>query len=167
MTPPTPSTAASSSTLAASIASSVPNARATARAPVGPTWRMPSATSSRLRGRARGRVDGAHQVAGRDLGEALQLHQLLDGEAVEVGGIVGEAGRDELEHTLLAQALNVHGRARRVVSDALHPLGRAVDVRAVGVALTGQADERLAARRACRRELPLRLAPLGHARPSP
>ena len=50
MTPPTPSTAASSSTLAASMASSVPKARATARAPVGPTCRMPSATSSRLSG---------------------------------------------------------------------------------------------------------------------
>ena len=53
MMPPTPSTAASSSTVAASIASRDPKARATARAPVGPTWRIPSATSSRLSGCAR------------------------------------------------------------------------------------------------------------------
>ncbi len=57
---------------------------------------------------------------------------------------------------------DVHGRTRRVVGDALDPLRRAVDVRAVGVALAGQAHERLPAGRAPRRELPLRLAPGRH-----
>jgi hypothetical protein len=50
ITGPTPSTAARSSTGAAVSDSSDPNADARARATVGPTWRMPSATSSRLRG---------------------------------------------------------------------------------------------------------------------
>ena len=126
---------------------------------------MPSATSSRLSGRARDASMARHQVARRDRGEALELHQLLDRQLVEVGRVVDEPRRDELEHPLLTQPLDVHGRARRVVGDALHPLGRAVDVRAVGVALAGQADERLAARRARRRELPLRLAPRRHAGP--
>ena len=50
MTPPTPSTAASSSTSAARRASMEPKRAARARAAVGPTWRMDRATSTRARG---------------------------------------------------------------------------------------------------------------------
>ena len=50
MTPPTPSTAASSLAVAARDRVERPEGAATARAPVGPRWRMPSATSSRLSG---------------------------------------------------------------------------------------------------------------------
>ena len=50
---PTPSTAASASTLAASIAVTEPNSAASARAAVGPTWRMDSATRIRHSGLVR------------------------------------------------------------------------------------------------------------------
>ncbi len=50
MTGPIPSTAANSSAVAAMMASRVPRPRATARAPVGPRWRIPSPTRSRLSG---------------------------------------------------------------------------------------------------------------------
>ena len=50
---PTPSTAARASTLAASIASTEPNSPASARAAVGPTWRMDSATRIRHSGLVR------------------------------------------------------------------------------------------------------------------
>ena len=50
---PTPSTAARASVLAASIASSDPNSAASARAAVGPTCRMDSATRIRHSGRVR------------------------------------------------------------------------------------------------------------------
>ena len=91
-------------------------------------------------------LDGGHQVGGRDGTEALEPDQLLDGEVVEVGRVVDQPGRHELHHPLLAQVLDVHGRTRGVVGDALHTLGRAVDVGAVGVALTRQAHERFADR---------------------
>ena len=63
-------------------------------------------------------------------------------------------GLDELHDALLPQALDVHGAARGEVHDALHALGRAVDVGAEGVALTGQAHEGAAAARARRGEVP-------------
>ena len=50
---PTPSTTASCSTLAAAITSSEPNSVASARAAVGPTCRMDSATRIRHSGRCR------------------------------------------------------------------------------------------------------------------
>ena len=50
---PTPSTAASASTLAASIAATEPNSAASARAAVGPTCRMDSATRIRHSGLVR------------------------------------------------------------------------------------------------------------------
>ncbi len=71
-----------------------------------------------------------------------------------------EAGRDQLQDALLAQPLDVHRRTRRVVRDPLHPLRRAVDVGAVGVALPRQPHERLAARRARFRKGPFGFAAL-------
>ncbi len=53
MVGPTPSTAASASVLPASIAASEPNSAASARAAVGPTCRMDSATRIRHSGRVR------------------------------------------------------------------------------------------------------------------
>ncbi len=75
------------------------------------------------------------RLAAESCAEALQRDQLLGVEAVEVGRVVDQTGADELDDPLLAQALDVHRRARRVVRDPLDPLGRAVDVGAVGVAL--------------------------------
>lgn len=48
---PTPSAPASASSSASTIASIEPNCRASARAAVGPTWRIDSATSTLHRGR--------------------------------------------------------------------------------------------------------------------
>ena len=53
-------------------------------------------------------------------------------------------------HGPLAEALDVHGAPGGEVGDALHPLTRAVDVDAEGVALAVEAHERLAAHRARR-----------------
>ena len=143
MTPPTPSTAESCSTAAPSMASSDPKARATARAPVGPTWRMPSATSRRLSGCVFEASIAATRLAAETAPKRSSSTSCSTRQVVEVGRVVDQSRRHQLQHPLLAQVFDVHGRTRRVVGDALHPLGRAVDVRAVGVALARQAHERL------------------------
>ena len=71
----------------------MPKARATARAPVGPRWRMPRPTRSRLSGCAGGGGDAGHQVGGRQGGEALERGELLHRQRVEVGRVDDQPGR--------------------------------------------------------------------------
>ena len=82
-------------------------------------------------------------------------------QVVEVGRVGDQPGRHQLEHPLLAQPFDVHGRAGREMGDALDALRRAVDVGAVGVALALEPYQRLPAGRARRREPPLGLRRFG------
>ena len=69
--------------------------------------------------------------------------ELVDGQRVDVAGVLEQAGVDELADALLAETLDVHRAAAREVHDALHALRRAVDVDAVVVGLALEPHERL------------------------
>src|SRR5680860_623314 len=113
-----------------------------------------------------GFFDRLDQVRRGHLTDALQGDELVGGERVDVTGIVEKTRLHELADTLLAQTLDVHGRATREVDDPLDPLRRAVDVHAVGVRLALETHQSLTAYRARLRELPAaastRLAPGDH-----
>ena len=98
--------------------------------------------------------------------DAVERHELLDGELVDVTCVLDEAGVGELADPFLAEAFDVHRAAPGEVHDALHALHGAVDVDAVVVRLTFEPDERLPAVGALRGELPLprALAALGEDR---
>ena len=105
--------------------------------------------------RARPRlVDRVDEELRRPLADALERDEPLDGEVVDVGGVVEEPGVDELRDPLLAETLDVHRRTTGEEHDALHALRRAVDVDAPRVGLALEAHERLVAHRAVRGELP-------------
>src|SRR5205085_1496588 len=99
--------------------------------------------------------------------DAFERHELLHGQAVHVGRVFEQARVDELADAFLSQSLDVHGAAAGPVHEALHPLGRAVDVDAVVVGLTLDTHERLTTYRALGRELPAAgaLRALGQHRP--
>ena len=128
---------------------------------------MPSPTSSFASGRAPRLVDRIDEQLRRALADALERDEPLDGERVDVGGVVEETRLDELRDALLAQALDVHRRAAGEEHDALHALRRAVDVDAPRVGLALEAHERLVAHRAVRGELPLARARLRFASTGP
>ncbi len=92
---------------------------------VGPRWRMPSPTSTRGEAaRASTPRWRRRAVLGRLLRHALERHELLDGERVDVAGVGEQPGVDELAHALLAEALDVHRAAAGEVHDALRRAAR-------------------------------------------
>ena len=93
------------------MASRLPKARATARAPGRAKMADPEPDqqpAQRLPGRGR---DAGDEIGGGEGGETLEGGQLLHRQLVEIGGVGDQPGRHELEHALLAQPLDVHGRA--------------------------------------------------------
>src|SRR4051794_6848108 len=96
--------------------------------------------------RARDRVDEPGRA---DLSESLERGELLDGQAVEVPGLADEPRLVELEHALLAEALDVHRPARGEVLEKLELLARTAGaVRALREDGALGLDDRRAARRA-------------------
>ncbi len=165
--PPTPSTAASSSTARPRSPRAFQRPGPAPGPPSGPGdgSRAPPAAGS-----AAARFDAsiaADQVGCREPAEPLELRPAAprSGRRGRRGSSISPAA-DQLETRSSPSPSMSMAAARGEVGDALHPLRRAVDVGAVGVALARQPHQRLAAGRARRRELPLRLAPLGTPGPS-
>ena len=119
-----------------------------------PTWRMPSAVSRLASGRLLDSSIAAIRFRRRQLAEALQAFDVWHPEVIAVGRVGQQTRGDELPDPLLAEALDVHGTAGGEVHDPLHPLGGAVAVDAIGVALALEPDERGPAARAGAREAP-------------
>ena len=70
-------------------------------------------------------LDRLDQVAGRDLGEALQLLKRLGVEVVDARDPVDQPVLEELADPLLAQPLDVHRAAAHELLDRLEQLARA------------------------------------------
>ena len=136
---PTPSVPASVSSSASRIAAIEPNSVASARAAVGPTWRIDSATSTRHSGTSPWPRRGWRAAAARWrrargavlalLGRAGEERRRQQGRLVEVEqvALVGDHARvEQRDGRLVAQALDVEGAATRDVEDPLAHLGRAL-----------------------------------------
>ena len=125
MVGPTPSTAASCSSEAARIASRSPNSVASARAAVGPTCRIDSATSTRHSGRvfATPRLS-SRRLPFADIAPALVVNScglqqfvLVEGEQVALVG--DHRGVEQCRGRLVAEALDVE---RTATGELEHPL---------------------------------------------
>ena len=103
-------------------------------------------------------VDLGNEILSARRADAIELHQLIDRERVQVSGVAHEACGGELLHHLFAESLDVHAASRREVSDLLIALGGAIGGDAARVGFTFGTDERVAATRAVRREHPWRAA---------
>ena len=131
MVGPTPSTSASCSSDAAMIASRLPNAVASARAAVGPTWRIDSATRIRHSGRslALSQVGQQACAVGRQraaLGaEELGAQQVVGGEGEQVALVGDDPGVQQRGRRLVAQSLDVQAAAAGEVKHPLAQLRRA------------------------------------------
>ena len=112
-----------------------PTARARATEPTWPRCRMPRPTRRRCSGRDRDSSMAPSRLAIDSCWQIPRGPRRWRGEAVEVGHVLEQSVVDEQLHPLLAQALDVHGRAGGEVGDALDPLARAVEIGAEGVAL--------------------------------
>ena len=127
----------------ATIASRSAKLRASACAAVGPTWLMPSPTSTRHSGRCfDASIASTSSCADRSPIRSSGT-SALDGERVDVGRVLEQPGLDELAHALLAEPFDVHRAAARPVHEPLLALRRAVDVDAVVVRLALDPHERL------------------------
>ena len=96
------------------------------------------------------RLDRSDRVRRRDLGEAVELEQLLLGQPVELGQRADEAEVPEPAHELLADAVDVGG-GLHPVDQRLEPARRAGAVRAAVHRLALGLDDLRAAERAVRR----------------
>ena len=74
--------------------------------------------------------DPLEQVVDRLFSHPLQFQELVAAihEAVQVGNAPDEPGRRQLLHQLVAQPLDVHGAARRVVVQRLAKAARAIGI---------------------------------------
>ena len=118
---PTPSHATSASTDAAAIASRLPSPRdglRRGRTDVGdaePDQHPPQRLLLRL-------LDRIEEQLARSFADALERHQPVERQRVEIAGVADQPGANELHHPFVAEALDVERPATREVHDALHPL---------------------------------------------
>ena len=156
---PTPSTIASASGEADAIASSEPNASASARAAVGPTCLIDSATSIRHSGR----VFASSRLASSACATSLRppalftknglAAELLVGQVEQVALVGHQAVVEQRDDRLVAERLDVERAARGEVEQPLAQLrGAGHGVRAAPVDLALVPAQRRAALRALARE---------------
>ena len=91
---------------------------ASAAAPRSPTWRMPSAKTTRDSPAWRLLSISRDHVGRRLLAHPLERGQLLGGQRVDVGGVLDQARRHRLIDQRLAEPLDVHRAARGEVLEA-------------------------------------------------
>ncbi len=89
--------------------------------------------------------DLVEHVLGGLFAHALELQEVVAGEAIEVGDVLDHAAVGELVDQSVAHALDVHYSARGEVEDGFAQLGRAVGVHAAVVGLALGAHDNTAA----------------------
>jgi hypothetical protein len=84
----------------------VPNRRASSTATDWPTWRIP-----RPNRRTDSGCSFGDELCRRLTREALERHELIDGDRVEIGDVVNQSRVEQLAHPFITETADVHRAA--------------------------------------------------------